>query len=90
MYSVTRKVCTVPDDLGMEYCVFVPAPLQHPDTRYVAVAKGAFDEGTERYVYCFFEVASDGKTILGLPMVAKESRSCSIAPLRKVSPATGH
>lgn len=74
IYSITRKVCNVPDNLDMEACTFVPVSCQHPETRYVAVAKGAFDEGSERYVYRFFEVAYDGKTILGLPMVAKESR----------------
>ena len=74
VYGMTRKVCNVPDNLDMEFCTFVPVPFQHPETRYVAVAKGAFDEGNERYVYRLFEVAYDGKTILGLPMVAKESR----------------
>lgn len=74
VYGVTRKICHVPDNLDMDFCTFAPVPLQHPDTRYVAVAKGAFDEGNERYVYRFFEVAYDGKTTLGCSMVAKESR----------------
>ena len=74
VYGITRKICHIPDNLDMKFSTFVSVPLQHPDTRYVAVAKGAFDEGNERYVYRLFEVAYDGKTILGLPMVAKESR----------------
>ncbi|GAX22147.1 hypothetical protein FisN_39Lh014 [Fistulifera solaris] len=50
------------------------AELQHPDARYVAFAKCPFGEGAERFAYRFFELAADCKTIVGKPMVAKESR----------------
>ena len=51
-----------------------PVPLQQPGTQYVALAKEPFGEGAERFAFRFFEVASDSKTILGQPMVAKSSR----------------
>ena len=85
IYGITRKVCHVPDNMDVEACTFVQVPLQYPETRYVAVAKGAFDEGSERYVYRLFEVAYDGKTILGLPMVAKESRRVGNSATNKPS-----
>lgn len=50
------------------------ADLQHPDSQYVAFAKSPFGEGAERFAHRFYEVASDRKTIVGKPMVAKESR----------------
>jgi hypothetical protein len=50
------------------------APMQDSQTRYVALNKKAFGEGAERFAYRFFEVAEDGKTVLGQPLVAKESR----------------
>lgn len=49
-------------------------PLQHLDARFVAFAKGPFGEGAERMAYRFFELAHDGKSIVGKHMVAKESR----------------
>jgi Alpha-kinase family/von Willebrand factor type A domain len=48
--------------------------LQHPDSKYVAFSKCPFGEGGERFVHRFYEIAADKKTILGVPMVAKESR----------------
>lgn len=53
---------------------FKDAPLLHPEAAGVAVCKKAFGEGTERIVYQFFEITSDGKTVAGDPLVAKESR----------------
>ena len=50
------------------------AQLQHPEAKFVAFAKGPFGEGAERVAYRFFELASDGRTIVGKPLVAKESR----------------
>ena len=38
------------------------------------MSKGPFGEGAERFAYRFYEVAEDGKTIVGRPLVAKESR----------------
>lgn len=54
--------------------VFKKIPFQHPDARGVAVAKKAFGEGTERFAKQFFEVAADGITVVGEPLVAKESK----------------
>lgn len=50
------------------------ASFQHPEAQYVAFAKNAFGEGAERFAFRFYEVAGDRKTILGKPMVAKESK----------------
>ena len=49
-------------------------PLHHPDAWYIALAKGPFGEGAERFAFRFFEVASDCRTILGPALVAKENR----------------
>jgi hypothetical protein len=48
--------------------------MQHPSAQYVALNKKAFGEGAERYAFRFFEVGEDGKTVVGKPLVAKESR----------------
>jgi Alpha-kinase family len=48
--------------------------LQHPDACGVALSKKAFGEGTERYAYRFFELAADGRTVVGDPLVAKVGR----------------
>ncbi|GKZ00218.1 hypothetical protein MPSEU_000974700 [Mayamaea pseudoterrestris] len=48
--------------------------LQHPDAEYIAFSKCPFGEGAERFAYRFYELAADGTTILGKPLVAKESR----------------
>lgn len=50
------------------------APMQHPSACSVALNKRAFGEGAERYAFRFFEVGEDGKTVVGSPLVAKESR----------------
>jgi hypothetical protein len=47
---------------------------QHPDAAFVAVCRKSFGEGGERFAFRFYEVASDGRTIVGNPLVAKESR----------------
>jgi Alpha-kinase family len=49
-------------------------PLQNQDAAYVAVCKKPFGEGGERFAHRFYEVASDGVSIVGKPLVAKESR----------------
>lgn len=49
-------------------------PLQHPNAQYVALCKEPFGERGERLAYRLFEVASDQRTIVGAPLVAKESR----------------
>jgi Mg-chelatase subunit ChlD len=48
--------------------------LQHPDAEYVAIHQEAFGEGAERLAFRFYEVAADGRTIVGRHLVAKESR----------------
>jgi Alpha-kinase family/von Willebrand factor type A domain len=73
--ETTRKVYREEhsEDRGKEI-FYDEVPLQHADAKYVAFSKGPFGEGAERFAFRFFEIASDGKTVLGLPMVAKESR----------------
>jgi Mg-chelatase subunit ChlD len=53
---------------------FEVAPLQSPNAQAVAISKEAFGEGAERLAYRFFELAGDRRTIIGRPLVAKESR----------------
>jgi len=60
------------DEDGMK--TFKPAPLQHPEARGVAFKKMAFGEGSERLAHQFFEIEEDGVTVIGPPLVAKESR----------------
>jgi hypothetical protein len=48
--------------------------LQHPGAEYVAMHQEAFGEGAERLAFRFYEIAADGRTIVGRNMVAKESR----------------
>eukprot|EP00977_Amphora_coffeiformis_P005172 scaffold1112_cov92-Amphora_coffeaeformis.AAC.8 len=48
--------------------------LDHPDAEYVAICKMPFGEGKECFVYRLYELACDGKTVVGKPKVAKESR----------------
>jgi hypothetical protein len=50
------------------------APMQHSMAKFVAINKKVFGEGAERYAFRFFEVGEDGKTVVGKPLVAKESR----------------
>ena len=57
-----------------KYYRWEDADLESIHTKYVAMNKKAFGEGAERFAYRFYEVAEDRKTILGQPMVAKESR----------------
>ena len=53
---------------------FVPGNLQHPEAKGVALKRKAFGEGQERFAHQFFEIGDDGETVLGQPLVAKESR----------------
>ena len=50
---------------------FQQVPFQHPDARGVAIRKQPFAEGSERFAYQFFEVAQDGRTVVGSPLIAK-------------------
>ena len=40
----------------------------------MAFSKASFGEGAERFAFRFYELASDARTIVGPPLVAKESR----------------
>jgi len=53
---------------------FKDASLQDHRAKYIAFSKAIFGEGAERFAYRFFELASDARTIVGRPLVAKESR----------------
>lgn len=53
---------------------FVEVPLQHQNAKCVAMNKEAFGEGGERFAYRFYELSEDMTSIVGNPMVAKESR----------------
>jgi hypothetical protein len=53
---------------------FEVMPLQHPDAAFVAVCHKSFGEGGERFAFHFYEIAADGRTIVGIPTVAKERR----------------
>jgi Alpha-kinase family len=66
--------------MGTDIVRYEKAALQHPDAKCVALAKDPFKDGTERVAYRFYEVAEDGKTIVGVPMVAIESRSVVEVP----------
>ena len=59
---------------GKRNYTFEPSPLQHPLAKCVALSKGPFGEGGERYAYRFYELAADMRTIVGPALVAKESR----------------
>jgi len=59
---------------GRRNKALVAASLQHCGAKFVAMHKEAFGEGAERFAYRFFELARDGRTIVGAPLVAKESR----------------
>ena len=53
---------------------FQEVPLQHKDAKYVALNQSPFGEGKERFAYRFYELGWDCATIIGKPLVAKESR----------------
>lgn len=50
------------------------SPFQNPDANFAAMCKNPFGEGGERFAYRFYELAADRCTIIGTPLVAKESR----------------
>lgn len=72
---VRRKIYTENIDAeDTKQVKYKRVPLQHPNTEYVAISKKPFGEGAERFVYRFYELSVDYRTILGQPMVAKECR----------------
>lgn len=52
---------------------FEDVHLQHPEAQFVAVKKTVLGEGAERYAFQFYEVGTNGRTIVGKPLIAKES-----------------
>ncbi|KAL7573925.1 hypothetical protein ACA910_001937 [Epithemia clementina (nom. ined.)] len=75
MEKVTRYVYKEwHDDERKRHESYEIAPPQNPEARFVAMNKAAFGEGAERFAFRFFEVGADGQTVLGKPLVAKESR----------------
>jgi Mg-chelatase subunit ChlD len=62
------------DDERRRHDSYDSAPMQHPEAGGVVLKKAAFGEGAERFAFRFFEVAADGETVVGRPLVAKESR----------------
>ena len=54
--------------------VFEEAPLHHAGAEYVALHHRPFGEGKERFAFRFYELHGDRKTIVGKPLVSKESR----------------
>ena len=71
--KVVRSVCHEWFEGKAKKNAFECVPLQHDEACFVAMSKRAFDEGGERLAFRFYEVAADGTTIVGKPMVAKES-----------------
>lgn len=63
------------DESRKRHREFVEAPfLAGQATKYIAISKKPFGEGAERFVYRFFEIGADGKTVVGEALVAKETR----------------
>jgi hypothetical protein len=79
LHTIQRKVYTerweeVQTGFAKLLKSYEKMPLQHAEAKYVAFAKQPFGEGAERFAYRFFEISWDAKTIVGKPLVAKESR----------------
>ena len=53
---------------------FREVPMQKQKARGVAIRKKAFGEGSERFAFQFFEIESDGATVVGDALVAKTTR----------------
>ena len=53
---------------------FIPAALKNSSAKGVALKRLAFGEGQERLAFQFFEIGEDGQSVVGKPLVAKESR----------------
>ncbi len=62
------------EDTDNDKKTFFPVALYDPEARGVAMKKSAFGEGQERLAFQFFEIAEDGSSTVGQPLVAKESR----------------
>jgi Alpha-kinase family len=72
--DIERKIYVEHKVDNVWHHTYEPTTLQHRGAAGVAMAKAAFGEGVERFAFRFYELASDLKTIVGSPMVAKESR----------------
>jgi hypothetical protein len=80
--TIQRKVYTErweegPTGKAMLLKKYEEVPLQNAEARYVAFSKQPFGEGAERFAYRFYELFWDARTIVGKPLVAKESRYVS-------------
>ena len=62
------------DNSGRRHEIYDIVPMKNEDAGFVALNKASFGEGAERFAFRFFEVAKDGTTVVGKPLVAKESR----------------
>eukprot|EP00536_Pseudo-nitzschia_multiseries_P006283 jgi/Psemu1/192727/e_gw1.131.23.1 len=73
---VTRHIYSEwPDPNGKRRHSYDAAPMMEGDkTHFVALNKKTFGEGAERFAFRFYEVGQDGSTVVGKPLVAKESR----------------
>ena len=74
LHRVQRRVFKEWYEDRMKVHSYELSPLQDSRATYVAINKAAFGEGAERFAFRFFEIDRDGRTILGKPLVAKESR----------------
>ena len=74
--DVTRRIYREFRDENGKLChSYDIAPMMQGDmTHFVALNKKTFGEGAERFAFRFYEVGQDGKTVVGQPHVAKESR----------------
>lgn len=72
--NISRKVYQEWNEGRNRMSDYKHAPLQDPSAQYVAISKAIFGEGAERFAYRFYEIAADAQTIVGSPLVAKESR----------------
>ncbi|MGH3055124.1 MAG: hypothetical protein ACRDL7_09130, partial [Gaiellaceae bacterium] len=69
-----KERAIVASDGNLNRGEFVEVSLQNEAAQYVALRHLAFGEGVERFAYRFFELAGDGMTVVGAPLVAKESK----------------
>jgi hypothetical protein len=74
--KVTRRIYReFRDENGKIRHSYDIAPMMQGDmTHFVALNRKTFGEGAERFAFRFYEVGRDGKTVVGQPHVAKESR----------------
>ncbi|VEU44405.1 unnamed protein product [Pseudo-nitzschia multistriata] len=74
--KVTRSIYRewLDENRKRRHCYDIAPMMEGENTYWVAMNKKTFGEGAERFAYRFYEVGQDGKTVIGKPLVAKESR----------------